>query len=98
MTPRKAPPTNAPLETFYTVSEAAVRLGLRSPEEDGKRGEKWLRDGVNRQREADRFPCHRMAGQLMFSDTDLAEIAARSRNAPQGRTRHPRGRRTAAAA
>ncbi|MFB6977756.1 hypothetical protein [Streptomyces scopuliridis] len=60
------------LETFYSVSEAAIRLGLRAKEDPGKRGEKWLRDGVN----LHGFPKHRMAGQLLFSDSDLAEIAA----------------------
>jgi hypothetical protein len=79
-TPKKTPTTTV-LEHFYTVSEAAIRLGLREPHEDNKRGEKWLRDGVNLKA----FPHHRMARLLMFSDTDLAEIAAMSRTAPQRR-------------
>ncbi|MFE0039369.1 hypothetical protein [Streptomyces sp. NPDC059015] len=82
----KAPPTKPALENFYSVSAAAVRLGLRAEDDDSKKGEKWLRDGVNQKG----WPCHRMAGQLLFSDSDLAEIAQLSRNAPQGRTRHPR--------
>jgi hypothetical protein len=88
------------LEHFHTVSEAAIRLGLRKKGDPGKKGEKWLRDGANRPEDGSkgpRFPHHRLAGQLLFSDSDLAEIAELNRNAPQGRTRHPRGRRPRAA-
>jgi hypothetical protein len=95
MTPPKAPPT-AVLERFYNVSQAAVRLGLREEDDASKKGEKWLRDGANRPKDGSkgpRFPHHRMAGQLLFSDSDLAAIAEISREAPQGRTRHPRRRR-----
>ncbi|MGW6741731.1 hypothetical protein ACWGDX_13550 [Streptomyces sp. NPDC055025] len=59
------------LENYYSVSEAAVRLGLRKKEDPSKKGEKWLRDGVN----LHGFPKRRMAGQLLFSESDLAEIA-----------------------
>lgn len=94
MTPRKAPPTAVPLDYFYNVSNAAIRLGLRPPDEDSQRGEKWLRDGANRPKDGSkgpRFPHHRMAGQLRFSDTDLAQIAELHRNAPSTRrTRYPR--------
>lgn len=79
-------PTKPVLENLYSVSEAAIRLGLRDLEDPSKKGEKWLRDGVNR----DGFPCHRMAGQLMFSDTDLAVIAERHRNKAEARGRYTR--------
>jgi hypothetical protein len=83
---------NAPtavLESFHNVKEATVRLGLsKAGDENDKRGQKWLRDGVNLLG----FPHTRMAGQLMFSDSQLAEIAALNANAPtrRGRTRRPR--------
>lgn len=94
-TPKASPP--AQLDHFYSVGEAAIRLGLKTQaqhEAGSKSGERWLRDGVNRATSP--FPCHRMSGQLLFSDSDLAEIAARSRNAPDKRARRPRRpRRTA---
>ncbi|MFI8294481.1 hypothetical protein ACIGCZ_00890 [Streptomyces nigra] len=95
----KAPPaktrTAEPvLENFYTVSEAAIRLRLREPGEPGKKGEKFLRDGVNQQG----WPCHRMAGQLLFSDSDLAVIAEKNRNRVDGRSRPRRTRRPRKAA
>lgn len=86
MAANKTPPKSKPaLENYYSVSEAAIRLGLRPANEDSKRGEKWLRDGVNLKG----WPCHRMAGQLMFSDSDLAEIAEMHRNAGTARGRRP---------
>ncbi|MFJ3200945.1 hypothetical protein [Streptomyces sp. NPDC086989] len=88
MAATKAPQLKT-LENFYSVPEAAVRLGLRKPEDTGKGGEKWLRDGVN----LHGFPCHRLAGQLKFSDTDLAEIAERHRNKPETRSRRRPARR-----
>lgn len=97
-TPKSAP---APvLERYYTVAEAAVRLNLRperkdTEEEESKKGEKWLRDGVNRPEDGSKgpkFPCHRMAGKLMFSDSDLAVIAEHSRNTPERRGRRRRTR------
>ncbi|MGW4703729.1 hypothetical protein [Streptomyces sp. NPDC004285] len=92
----KPRPTATPvLETFHTVSQAAIRLGLRAPDAAGKVGEKWLRDGVNRPEDGSKgepFPCHRLAGQLLFSDSDLAAIAAMHRNQRDGRSR-PRKRR-----
>ncbi|MFE2497164.1 hypothetical protein [Streptomyces scopuliridis] len=77
------------LETFYSVSEAAIRLGLRTKEDPSKKGEKWLRDGVN----LHGFPKHRMAGQLLFSDSDLAEIAERHRSRVHGNSGVRRKRR-----
>ncbi|MEU0991637.1 hypothetical protein [Streptomyces sp. NPDC005953] len=74
------------LETYHNVSEAAVRLNLRKPEDTSKKGEKWLRDGVNKSG----FPHTRLAGQLMFSDSHLATIAEMHQNAPQARGRHKR--------
>ncbi|WP_406336579.1 hypothetical protein OG814_33140 [Streptomyces zaomyceticus] len=92
----KTRPTATPvLETFHTVSEAAVRLNLRKPEDTSKKGEKWLRDGVNRPEDGTKgtpFPCHRLAGQLLFSDSDLAAIADMHRNQRDGRS-GPRKRR-----
>ncbi|MFG2269078.1 hypothetical protein ACGFNY_04810 [Streptomyces chartreusis] len=96
MPAQKAPPSrtrNTPaepvLEHFYTVAEAAIRLGLRKPEDPTTTGEKWLRDGVNKEG----WPCHRMARQLLFSDSDLAEIAQLHRNKKDARSR-PRPSRT----
>lgn len=92
----KPRPTAPPvLETFHTVSQAAIRLGLRLPEDKSKKGEKWLRDGVNRPEDGSKgtpFPCHRLIGQLLFSDSDLAAIADMHRNQRDGRSR-PRKRR-----
>lgn len=96
-TPR---PTLAPvLENFHTVSAAAVRLSLRDEGEEGQRGEKWLRDGANRPKDGSKgepFPHHRLAGRLMFSDSDLAEIAAMNRQVPQRRGRARRTLQSAA--
>lgn len=88
-----AAPTKPVLENFYNVKQATVRLGLATEDEDDTRGQKWLRDGVNDK--ADPFPCTRMAGQLMFSDSHLAEIAQRNENKAEARGRHTRPRRTA---
>ncbi|MFD0437064.1 hypothetical protein [Streptomyces chartreusis] len=90
----KAPPSKTAsdelvLENFHTVSEAAIRLRLRQPDDPSKKGEKFLRDGVNKEG----WPCHRMAGQLLFSDSDLAVIAEKNRNRPDGRSRPRRGAR-----
>jgi hypothetical protein len=79
----KAPPAHTPpaelvLEQFYDVSQAAVKLGLRKPDEKGKRGEKWLRDGFNRPEDGSKgrkFPGRYMAGRLKFSESELAVIA-----------------------
>ena len=68
------------LEHYYDVSEAAIRLGLRAPNDKSKKGEKWLRDGVNKSG----FPHHRMANQLKFSDSDLAVIADMNRSRRHG--------------
>lgn len=95
-TPR--PKTVPTLETFHNVKQATVRLGLATEEPEDKRGQKWLRDGANRPKDGskgEQFPHRRMAGQLMFSDSDLAEIAEMNRFAPQ---RRGRPRRTLQAA
>ncbi|MEU1087697.1 hypothetical protein ABZ401_12855 [Streptomyces sp. NPDC005892] len=69
------------LEHYYNLKQACDRLGLSDPENpDDKRGQKWMRVGVNTLN----FPCHRMAGQLKFSDSDLAEIAELHRNRRHG--------------
>lgn len=103
MPTRKAPPTKQPLklEGFYQVGDAAVRLGFKTQEEHdagSTKGERWLRDGCNRPEdgsEGQPFPHHRMNRGLMFSDSDLAEIAAMHRNAPtQGARRRARKRTT----
>ncbi|MEE6264971.1 hypothetical protein ACJ6WD_09460 [Streptomyces sp. VTCC 41912] len=99
--PKATPRPKPALENFHTVADAAIRLGLRRPDDASNKGEKWLRDGVNRKPadgKGEPFPCHRMAGQLMFSDSDLAEIAAMHRCAPQRRGRKRRTPLTAVAA
>lgn len=107
MPTRKAPPTKALklLERFYNVGEAAVRLNFKTQEEHdagSTKGERWLRDGANRPEDGSKgkpFPHFRMNGCLMFSDSDLAEIAEMHRNAPtQGARRGTRHRRPARAA
>lgn len=94
-TSRKAPPT--PLENYYNVGLAAVRLGLKTQEEHeagSKKGERWLRDGANRPEDGSKgemFPHRRMSRELQFSDSDLAYIAAMHFNAPtQGARRGSR--------
>ncbi|MFH9072746.1 hypothetical protein [Streptomyces alboflavus] len=100
----KAPPSKKKasepvLENFYNLKQAAERLGLNDPADpEDTRGIDWLRRGVNRKpADGPKFPCHRMAGQLMFSDADLAEIAAMQRNKVDGRSRPRRSRRRPAA-
>lgn len=69
------------LEHYYNVKQACDRLGLSDPKDpDDKRGQKWIRDGVNKLG----FPNHRMAGQLLFSDSNLAEIAELHRSRRHG--------------
>lgn len=85
-TPTKAPV--ALLENFYTVKQAAKRLiplDPTDPDASDEAGERWLRDGVNHKG----WPHHRFGRRLMFSDSDLAEIAALNRS-----TRASRPRRT----
>ncbi|MFG3046329.1 helix-turn-helix domain-containing protein [Streptomyces sp. NPDC048241] len=78
------------LEHFYTVNDAAKRLGLANDENpESAAGVRWLRRGVNR--EHNPFPHHRLGKRLMFSESDLAEIAAMHRNAStQGARRRTR--------
>lgn len=94
MPTRKAPPTKpTQLEHFYTVKQAAKRLmptDPRDPNPDNESGERWLRDGVNHKG----WPHHRFGRRLMFSESDLIEIAALNRNTP---TRAGRPRRRLAA-
>lgn len=85
--PRATPVTQ--LENFYTVKQAAkklIPLDPDDPETADEAGERWLRDGVNHKG----WPHHRFGRRLMFSDSDLAEIAAMHRTAP---TRAGRPRR-----
>ncbi|MFG3510196.1 hypothetical protein ACGF5F_32390 [Streptomyces sp. NPDC047821] len=94
MAPAKAPTNKPVLENFYSVKQAAIRLDLQDPDDpEDNRGEKWLRDGVNKLG----WPCHRLAGQLKFSDSDLAQIAEINRNKKDGRSgpRRPRATRRA---
>jgi hypothetical protein len=89
----KAPP--AVLEDFYNVKQATVRLNLATEDPADLSGQRWLRDGCNRPEDGSkgpRFPHHRLAGQLRFSDTDLAEIAALHRNVRNTRTGNQTGR------
>lgn len=70
--PTKPTPTPV-LENFYNLKKACEQLGLSDPEDpEDKTGQKWLRDGVNR--EINPFPCTPMAGRLMFSDSHLIAI------------------------
>lgn len=78
MTTRK--PNQPALETFYDVKAATVRLGIATEDPQDESGQRWLRDGVNR--EHNPFPHHRMNRKLMFSESDLQLIAAMHRNAP----------------
>jgi hypothetical protein len=83
-------PAKPILEHFYGVKQACDRLGLSDPKDpDDKRGQKWLRDGVNKLG----WPCHRLAGQLKFSDSDLAAITEIHRNKVDGRSGPRRPRR-----
>ncbi|KND29664.1 MULTISPECIES: hypothetical protein [Streptomyces] len=99
MSATKAPParsrTAGPvLENFYNLKQATVRLGLATEDENDKRGQDWLRRGVNRKPgQGPKFPCYRMANQLMFSDSDLAEIAELVRNKVDGRSKPRASRR-----
>jgi hypothetical protein len=88
-----APPLTA-LEGFYSLAAAAVRLGLRDPEDATTKGEKLLRDGVNRHG----WPHHRIGRQLVFSDSDLAQIAAMHRAPRRVARRRTVSRPTASAA
>ena len=86
MSPRK--PTPIP-QGYYRVEKAVVILGLAEDENDTT-GRRWLRDGANRKpgdKRGKAFPHSRLNGQLVFSDTDLAEIYAMHRNAPTRRGR-----------
>lgn len=104
MPTRKAPPTKQPLqlERFYTVKEAASWFKLDGSDDpdkqDSQGGERWLRDGVNRPIDGSKgtpFPHHRIGRRLLFSESDLAQIAAMHRNAPtQGARRGSRRRTT----
>ncbi|MFE0353655.1 hypothetical protein ACFW2I_09185 [Streptomyces nigra] len=89
--PRPASVTK--LENFYTVKQAAKKLipvDAEDPSEDNESGERWLRDGVNHKG----WPHHRFGRRLMFSDSDLAQIAAMHRNVPT-RAGRPRTRKPA---
>ena len=99
---RKTPAEPEPvLENFWTVAEAAVRLKFRDADDPTTKGEKVLRDGVNKED----WPCHRMGNRLIFSDSDLIEIARRHSNRKDKRAGRrsttsgyrPRRRTTAAA-
>lgn len=98
----KAPPSRSRaaepvLENFYNLKQATVRLGLATEDPEDKRGQDWLRRGVNRKSsQGPKFPHHRMANQLMFSDSDLAEITDLMRNKPDGRAKPRRPRRRTA--
>ncbi|WP_030569728.1 hypothetical protein [Streptomyces aureocirculatus] len=86
-------PAEPVLEHFYTLKKAAERLGLNDPDDpEDKTGVDWLRRGVNR-KDGTPFPHHRMANQLMFSDSDLAVIAEMQRNKVDGRSKPRRSRR-----
>lgn len=98
---RKPPAEPEVLEDFYTVAEAAVRLRFRDKDDTTTKGEKVLRDGVNKLG----WPCHRMGNRLIFSDSDLIAIARLHSNRKDKRAGRrsttsgyrPRRRTTAAA-
>jgi hypothetical protein len=81
MSPRRTAPPRQ-LDRFYTVKQAAKWLIPPDPDdpddENSEAGERWLRDGVNHKG----WPHHRFGRRLMFSESDLAEIAQCHRNAP----------------
>lgn len=98
----KAPPAKTTaepvLENFYNLKQATVRLNLATEDPEDRRGQDWLRRGVNRPLDGSkgpRFPVHRMANQLMFSDSDLAEIAQLMHDKPHGHNKPRRPRRRA---
>ncbi|MFF5703468.1 hypothetical protein ACFY7H_13305 [Streptomyces sp. NPDC012794] len=70
MAATKAPSLTV-LERFYSITAAAVRIGLRDPEDPSTKGEKVLRDGVNKLG----WPHHRIGRDIVFSDSNLARIA-----------------------
>lgn len=78
-------PAEPVLENFWTVAEAAVRLRFRDEDDPTTKGEKVLRDGVNKEG----WPCHRMGNRLIFSDSDLIEIARRHSNRKDKRAGRP---------
>ncbi|WP_236241119.1 hypothetical protein [Streptomyces sp. CC228A] len=86
----KPSPSEPILERYYNVKQATVRLGLATEAEDDTRGQKWLRDGFNRPHDGSKgtpFPGQYMAQQLMFSESDLAAIAAIARDETSIRSR-----------
>lgn len=85
----KAPPLTV-LEGFYSLSAAAVRLGLRDKDDPSSKGEKVLREGVNRKG----WPHHRLGRDLVFSESNLARIAE-LHSIPEGAGVSQRPRRTA---
>ncbi|MFJ2515567.1 hypothetical protein ACIPEL_36120 [Streptomyces griseoviridis] len=92
----KKKPTEVVLENFHNLKQATVRLGLATDKDDDRRGQDWLRRGVNRPTDGSkgpRFPCHRMANQLMFSDSDLAQIADLMHDKPHGQSLRKRASR-----
>lgn len=98
MAATKAPPLKI-VENTYSVAEAAVRLRLRKEDEvdkngkPSKKGEKWLRDGVN----LHGWPHYRLGGQLRFSESNLAEIQELHQNKPETRGRRRQSNRRPAA-
>ncbi|MFZ3473160.1 hypothetical protein ACODT3_10500 [Streptomyces sp. 4.24] len=72
---RTTPPA---LEKFYDVKAATVRLGLADEDPADQRGQRMLRDGVNREHNS--FPHHRLGRRLMFSESNLAVIASMLEN------------------
>lgn len=80
-TPRKSNPV---LEAHYNIKAATVLLGLATEDPKDKRGQRWLRDGVNQK--VDPFPHTRMSGQLVFTESHLAEISVRHESRVHGNT------------
>lgn len=111
MAGRKPPsPTAEPvLESFYNLRNAAVWFDLADPDDpEDTNGQRWLRDGFNRPADGSKgrkFPGQYMAGQLVFSDSNLAviaqiaaeetEVRQKAREKPEPSTGRPRRTRTA---
>lgn len=94
MAATKASPQTV-LEGLYSLSAAAIRLGLRDKDDPTTKGEKVLRDGVN----LHGWPHARIGRALVFSESDLAQILEMHR-APRriARRRRAASRPTATAA
>ncbi|GAA3268109.1 hypothetical protein [Streptomyces lavendulae] len=93
MAATKASPSTA-LGKLYSLPAAAVRIGLRDPDDKTTKGEKVLRDGVN----LHGWPHTRIGRSLVFSEADLTQILALHRAPRRVTRRRTVARSTASAA